>query len=123
MLEVISYHISLKCQLPLLLTKSRAHVLYCQPPHLEEFFQNMDPKISNPNNNKDTNNHQLLNVWSMAGEIGLLIAVPVVVLVLLGIKLDKLFSTTPLFIIIGIILAAIISIIGVTRKIKKINLL
>ncbi|MDP3997384.1 MAG: AtpZ/AtpI family protein [bacterium] len=83
----------------------------------------MDPKISNPNNNKDTNNHQLLNVWSMAGEIGLLIAVPVVVLVLLGIKLDKLFSTTPLFIIIGIILAAIISIIGVTRKIKKINLL
>ncbi len=63
----------------------------------------------------------VLNVWAIAGEIGFIIAIPLIALVLLGIKLDKTFGTTPLFIIFGMLLAALVSIISITKKVKKLN--
>lgn len=63
----------------------------------------------------------LLNVWGLAGELGLIIAIPLVILVLVGIKIDKTLGTTPLFIIAGIVLSFIASSVSIARKIKKIS--
>lgn len=62
-----------------------------------------------------------LNLWALSGELGLLIALPLVVFVLLGIKLDRWLNTLPLFIIVGMVLAAMISGIAVWRKVKQIT--
>lgn len=62
-----------------------------------------------------------INVWGTAGEIGILIALPLVVLLLLGIKLDKKLGTTPLFIIVALIGSMVLSTIAIARKIKKIT--
>jgi len=64
----------------------------------------------------------VLNVWAIAGEVGLIIALPLVILVLVGIKADKYFGTTPLFIILGMLLAFMLSTISIARKVKRINL-
>ena len=60
-----------------------------------------------------------MNVWAIAGEVGFIIAIPLVVLVLLGIKADRYFGTTPLFIIIGMVLSGVVSSISITRKVKQ----
>lgn len=57
----------------------------------------------------------------MVGELGFLIAVPLVITILGGIWLDKKFNTLPLFIIVGILLAITTSAIAIGRKIKKLN--
>ena len=62
-----------------------------------------------------------LTVWALAGELGFMIAIPVVVFVLLGIKVDTYFGTTPLFILVGMVVAALVSSIGVRRKIKEVS--
>lgn len=63
-----------------------------------------------------------INVWALAGEIGLLLALPLVILVPLAVKLDKAVGTMPLFIIGSLILSMIISTLAVARKIRKIKL-
>lgn len=62
-----------------------------------------------------------LNLWVLSGELGLLIALPLVALVLVGIKLDRWLDTMPLFIIAGMILAAAVSALAVARKIKQVT--
>lgn len=62
-----------------------------------------------------------LNLWTLSGELGLLIAVPLVFFVLVGIKLDRWLDTMPLFIIVSIVLAAVISAAAVARKIKGVT--
>lgn len=62
-----------------------------------------------------------LNVWAIVSELGFMIAIPLVVLVVIGVRLDRYFNTTPLFIIIAILVAPIISGVAVWRKIKSIN--
>lgn len=64
---------------------------------------------------------QTINVWSTAGEIGVLIALPLVVLLLLGIKLDKKLGTTPLFIIVALIGSMVLSTVAIARKIKRLG--
>jgi F0F1-type ATP synthase assembly protein I len=64
----------------------------------------------------------LHNVWALAGELGFIIAVPLVVFVIVGVKADAHFNTTPLFIIAGMLLSAVISTISVARKIKRLTL-
>lgn len=64
---------------------------------------------------------QTINVWSTAGEVGLLIALPLVLLILLGIKLDKKLGTTPLFIIVAMISSMVLSTIAIARKIRQLN--
>ncbi len=64
------------------------------------------------------------NLWaavSLAWELGYLIALPIVILGLGGAWLDKKIGTTPAFILIGILLALIVSGVGVYRKVKSIN--
>lgn len=60
-----------------------------------------------------------LNLWALSGELGLLIALPLVFFVILGVKLDRWLGTLPLFIIIGMVLAAIVSGTAVWRKVKQ----
>lgn len=60
-----------------------------------------------------------INVWALAGEIGLLLALPLVILVPLAVKLDKYLDTVPLFIIGSLILSLVISLLAVQRKIKR----
>lgn len=62
-----------------------------------------------------------MNLWVLSGELGLLIALPLVFLVVVGVKLDKWLGTLPLFIIVGVALAAVISGVAVWRKIKQVT--
>lgn len=62
-----------------------------------------------------------LNVWAIASELGFIIAIPLVLLILVAVKTDRYFSTTPLFIILAILIAPVISGIAIWRKIKTIN--
>ncbi len=63
----------------------------------------------------------IINVWAVAGEIGLIIALPLVLLILGGIKLDKTLGTTPLFIIVALVFSMVISTIAIARKIKRLS--
>lgn len=62
-----------------------------------------------------------MNVWALSGEVGLLLALPLVILVPLAVKLDKSLHTMPIFIIGSLILSLTISMIAVSRKVKKIQ--
>lgn len=64
---------------------------------------------------------KILNVWALAGEIGLLLALPLVILVPLSVKLDKSLQTLPLFLISSLILSMLISTIAVARKVKQVS--
>lgn len=64
---------------------------------------------------------KILNVWALAGEIGLLLALPLVILVPLAVKLDKALQTLPLFLIGSLILSLVISTVAVARKVKQIS--
>ena len=66
-------------------------------------------------------NQVVINVWGIAGEIGLIIAVPLVILLLIGIKLDKTLGTTPLFIVISMVLSLVASTLAIARKIRRID--
>lgn len=64
-----------------------------------------------------------VNVWALSGEIGLLLALPLVILVPLAVKLDKAVGTVPLFIIGSLFLSMIISTLAVARKIRRVTLI
>jgi F0F1-type ATP synthase assembly protein I len=64
---------------------------------------------------------KLINVWALAGELGFLIALPLVALVLVGIKMDTYFGTMPLFIICALPLSMLLSGIAIARKIKRLT--
>lgn len=57
---------------------------------------------------------------SLALQLGYIIALPIAVLGFSGAYADKKFGTSPLFILIGILLAVAITSIGIYRKIKTI---
>lgn len=61
--------------------------------------------------------------WSslkLAGELGYTIAIPLVVLGLLGRYMDRIFETSPLFLIIGILFSIIVSSLAIYFKTVKI---
>jgi len=62
-----------------------------------------------------------LSTLSLAWELGYTIAIPIVVLGFGGAYADKKLGTTPLFILIGIAFAMILTGFGIYRKVKKIN--
>ena len=62
-----------------------------------------------------------LNLWALSGEIGWKLAVPIVVLVIAGAKLDKAYHSTPLFIVVGIGLSLTVSVILIARMIAKVG--
>lgn len=61
----------------------------------------------------------VLNVWALAGEVGIIITLPLVVFILIGIRIDRALNTTPLFIICALFLSLITSTIALYRKIKR----
>lgn len=65
-------------------------------------------------------NEPTWSALSLAWNLGYTIAIPIVVLALGGRFLDKRFDTSPLFLLLGVLLSIIISTLGVYRKVKKI---
>ncbi len=56
----------------------------------------------------------------LAWNLGYIVAIPTVDLGLGGAYVDKLYGTSPIFILIGFVLAAVIAGFGVYRKVKEI---
>ncbi|ALM09569.1 MAG: hypothetical protein PeribacterA2_0175 [Candidatus Peribacter riflensis] len=56
----------------------------------------------------------------LAWNLGFIIAVPVAVFGFGGAYLDKYLQTTPIFVITGFVLAIVLTVIGVYRKVKEI---
>lgn len=60
------------------------------------------------------------SAFSLAWELGFLIAIPIVLLALVGRVLDKNLNTAPIFLLLGIFLSIIITTYLVYRKTAKI---
>ena len=64
------------------------------------------------------------NIWyilSLVGQLGFIIAIPLVLLALAGRYLDKVWHTSPLFLLVGMGLALIISSAVVWKMVKEIE--
>lgn len=86
----------------------------------------MNQSELNPGNTEksEKNTKALFNFATLAGmvgELGFVIAVPLLVAIIAGIWVDKKLSTTPLFMIVGILLAITTSTISIGKKIKQLN--
>lgn len=66
------------------------------------------------------NNDKSWSALSLAWELGYTIAVPIVILALLGRFLDKKLGTSPFLLLAGIFLSLIITSIGVAKKTMRI---
>lgn len=64
---------------------------------------------------------QAINMWVIVSELGFIIAIPLVALLLVGIKVDAWLHTTPLFMIVAVIVSPVLSGIAVWRKIRRLN--
>lgn len=62
----------------------------------------------------------LVETISLSLQLGFTIALPLIVLAIAGRVLDRIFETTPLFLLSGIVLALATSTILIYRKIKRI---
>lgn len=58
---------------------------------------------------------------AIASELGYTIAIPIVIFAIGGRMLDRRLGTTPLLLLTGILLAVVLSSLGIARKIKKIS--
>ncbi|MDO8512063.1 MAG: AtpZ/AtpI family protein [bacterium] len=83
------------------------------------------PDLNPGNTEKSEKNTKALfnfaTLAGMVGELGFIIAVPLLVTIVAGIWVDKKLATTPLFMIVGILLAITVSTITIGRKIKQLN--
>jgi Na+/H+ antiporter NhaC len=64
------------------------------------------------------------NVWSILavfGQVGLIIAIPVVICAYFGHKLDLKFNSSPLFILSGMGISLFVSSLAIYQMIKKIE--
>ncbi len=70
---------------------------------------------------KPTNIERKYYIFALriAGDFGVTIAIPVVVLALIGQKIDLFYKTGPLFLIIGMALASILTGLMIYKKTKK----
>lgn len=76
-----------------------------------------------PQNGRKQSESQQLGLWKsvqLAWELGFLIAIPAVILGFSGAYLDKYLGSSPAFLLAGFALAAVLSGIGVLRKVKEI---
>lgn len=62
-----------------------------------------------------------VNLWALSGEIGFKLTLPLLIFMLVGIKIDKTFNTTPLFILVGLGVSMLSSAYLVYQIIQKIN--
>lgn len=63
----------------------------------------------------------IIHVWALAGELGLLIVIPLLILLLIGIRIDRWAGTTPLFIIAGLVLSFLVSSVAIFKKVQRIQ--
>ena len=76
-----------------------------------------EPKTtSNDAKNAVDNGLSLKQAFGLAWEMGYLLAIPLVALALAGRLLDKYYETSPLFLLIGIVLSIIISSVLLAKK-------
>lgn len=68
-----------------------------------------------------TQKSPLWSALNLAWELGYMIAIPIVALGFGGALLDKKVGTSPLFLLVGIVLSTIISGVAVYRRIKKLT--
>jgi F0F1-type ATP synthase assembly protein I len=80
------------------------------------------PDISSPAPQQPKPPSSLFLSLRLAWNLGFIIALPVVIFGFGGAYLDKYLKTSPLFVLIGFVLAVLISGIGVYRKVKEIGL-
>lgn len=62
-----------------------------------------------------------LNLFALSGEIGLQLALPLLVFMVIGIKLDRAHHSAPLFILMAIALSLSTSVILIARMIMRVN--
>jgi hypothetical protein len=60
-----------------------------------------------------------VNLLALSGEIGLKLAIPLLIFMLIGIKLDRSAHTTPLFMLLGVGLAVTVSTIMIAQMIRR----
>jgi len=74
----------------------------------------------NSEEEKKTENIRQLNLVNLALELGFMIALPIVGLALLGRLAANYFNTSPILLLVGVILSMFISIALIYRKVKKV---
>ncbi len=60
-----------------------------------------------------------VNLAALSGEIGLKLALPLVILMVIGIKLDRTLHTTPLLMFLAVALALTSSVIMIGRMVQR----
>ncbi|MEK7516510.1 MAG: AtpZ/AtpI family protein [Patescibacteria group bacterium] len=75
----------------------------------------MEPEISKPRAE-----HSTWSALALAWELGYTIAIPIVIFAIGGRFLDKKLGSSPIFLLLGILLALIVSGVGVYRRTKRI---
>lgn len=64
------------------------------------------------------------NIWyilGLVGQLGFIIAIPLVIFALAGRYLDKIIHTSPLFLLLGMLLSLIVSGMAVWKIVKEIE--
>lgn len=62
-----------------------------------------------------------INLVGTSVEVGLILAIPLVIFVIIGVKLDTLFDTKPLFILVSMAFAALLSSLTIWRKVRRLQ--
>ncbi len=70
-------------------------------------------------NNPNNDHAKKIRAWILAWELGYLIALPIIILALLGRLADKALFASPLFLLLGIFLALIITGFLIWKKVKN----
>jgi hypothetical protein len=63
----------------------------------------------------------VLHLLGTMTEVGLMIIIPLAIMITIGIKLDRMYATSPLFAGVGSLLAAAVSAILIARVVRKLN--
>ena len=75
---------------------------------------NKTPEVKGDDKSKE------FRAWALAGELGYTIAIPIVILALLGRLADKAWGTAPWIMLLGIILSIVVSSYLIYKKVKDI---
>ena len=75
----------------------------------------MDNEIKNNSEEQKKENSKFFYAISLGLELGFMIAIPLILFVLGGLYVDRIFNTTPLFLILGLLLNVIFTIFEVKK--------
>jgi len=76
--------------------------------------------LSATENQEQKDDEKTWNVLGLAMELGYTIAIPIVLFGVGGAYLDKQWETSPIFLLIGVVVSIILSIFGIYRKTRNI---